>query len=46
MYEHSYAMDYGGEHARYIDAVFANADWDEVSRRLERARSARAVLEG
>jgi Fe-Mn family superoxide dismutase len=46
MYEHSYAMDYGAEHARYIDAVFANADWDEVSRRLERARSARAVLEG
>jgi superoxide dismutase, Fe-Mn family len=46
MYEHSYQLDFGAEHARYIDAVFANAKWDEVNRRLERARSAAATLRG
>jgi Fe-Mn family superoxide dismutase len=46
MYEHSYQMDFGAEHARYIDAFFANAKWDEVNRRLERARAASATLRG
>jgi Fe-Mn family superoxide dismutase len=46
MYEHSYQMDFGAEHPRYIDAVFANAKWDEVNRRLERARSAAGALRG
>jgi Fe-Mn family superoxide dismutase len=46
MYEHSYALDYGSAHARYIDAFFANLNWDEVNRRLERARQAAAVLRG
>jgi Fe-Mn family superoxide dismutase len=46
MYEHSYQLDFGAEHARYIDAVFANAKWDEVNRRLDRAKSAAAALRG
>ncbi|MBF8270767.1 MAG: Superoxide dismutase [Gammaproteobacteria bacterium] len=37
MYEHSYQMDYGAAAARYIDAFFANINWDIVSRRLESA---------
>ena len=44
MYEHSYQMDFGADVARYIDAFFANANWDEVNRRLERAQRASAVL--
>jgi Fe-Mn family superoxide dismutase len=43
MYEHAYAMDFGAAHARYIDAFFANARWDEVNRRLERAQAASAA---
>lgn len=38
MYEHSYQMDFGAGVARYIDAFFANVKWEEVNRRLERAR--------
>jgi superoxide dismutase len=37
MYEHAYQMDYGAAAARYIDAFFANVQWDVVSRRLEQA---------
>jgi superoxide dismutase, Fe-Mn family len=44
MYEHSYQMDYGAAAAKYIDAFFANIHWDEVNRRLERARKASAAL--
>jgi Fe-Mn family superoxide dismutase len=46
MYEHSYQMDFGAEHARYIDAFFANVRWDDVNRRLERAKAAAATLRG
>jgi Fe-Mn family superoxide dismutase len=46
MYEHSYHIDFGAEHARYIDAFFANATWNEVNRRLERAKAASATLRG
>ena len=35
MYEHAFAMDYGAAAARYIDAYFANIQWDAVSRRLQ-----------
>ncbi|MDE0053749.1 MAG: Fe-Mn family superoxide dismutase [Gammaproteobacteria bacterium] len=35
MYEHSYHMDYGAATARYIDAFFANIQWDVVSARAE-----------
>jgi Fe-Mn family superoxide dismutase len=35
MYEHAFALDYGAAAARYIDAYFANIQWDAVSRSLE-----------
>jgi superoxide dismutase, Fe-Mn family len=38
MYEHSYHMDYGADAKGYIDAFFQNVNWEEVNRRLERAR--------
>jgi Fe-Mn family superoxide dismutase len=44
MYEHAYAIDYGAAAARYVDAFFQNVQWDEVNRRLERARKAAAAL--
>ena len=44
MYEHSYQMDFGAAVARYLDAFFANVNWDEVNRRLERAQRASAIL--
>jgi Fe-Mn family superoxide dismutase len=40
MYEHAYQMDFGAAAAKYIDAFFANLNWDEVNRRLERAHAA------
>jgi len=46
MYEHSYQMDFGAAAAKYIDAFFANVNWDEVNRRLERARRASDALRG
>ncbi|HEU4409440.1 MAG TPA: Fe-Mn family superoxide dismutase [Polyangiaceae bacterium] len=46
MYEHAYQIDYGAAAAKYIDAFFANLQWDEVNRRLERARRAAAALRG
>lgn len=46
MYEHSYHLDFGAEHARYIDAFFANVQWDEVNRRLERGRAAQSSFRG
>ena len=46
MYEHSYHIDYGAQHARYIDAFFANIRWDEVNRRYENAQRAAEVLRG
>lgn len=44
MYEHAYQMDYGADAAKYVDAFFKNINWDEVNRRLERARAAAAAL--
>ena len=46
MYEHSYQMDYGAAAAKYVDAFFANANWDEANKRLERAKAASAALAG
>ena len=40
MYEHSYQMDFGAAAAKYIDAFFANIQWDAVARRLESAPKA------
>jgi Fe-Mn family superoxide dismutase len=44
MYEHAYQMDYGAAAAKYVDAFFANLRYDEVNRRLEKARKASAAL--
>ena len=38
LYEHAYAMDYGAATKAYLDAFLANVLWDEVNRRVERAR--------
>lgn len=45
MYEHAYAIDYGAAAAQYVDAFFANVQWEEVSRRYERARKAAQALQ-
>jgi Fe-Mn family superoxide dismutase len=34
MYEHAYHMDYGAAAAKYIDAFFANIQWDAVATRI------------
>jgi Fe-Mn family superoxide dismutase len=34
MYEHAYQMDHGAAAAKYIDAFFANIQWDSVAKRL------------
>lgn len=34
------AIDFGVAGAKYIDAFFANVNWEELNRRLERAMSA------
>jgi Fe-Mn family superoxide dismutase len=34
MYEHAYHMDYGAAAAKYIDAFFANINWETVASRL------------
>jgi Fe-Mn family superoxide dismutase len=41
MFEHSYALDYGSAHARYIDAFFANLSWAALDRRWQAARAKR-----
>jgi Fe-Mn family superoxide dismutase len=46
MYEHAYQMDFGAAAAKYIDAFFTNARWDEVNRRFERARAVAAAWRG
>jgi len=44
MYEHAYAIDYGADHAPYIDAFFKNLAWDAVEARYDRAMKAIAAL--
>lgn len=44
MYEHAYAIDFGAEHAAYIDAFFKNLAWDAVEARYERGQKALAAL--
>lgn len=46
MYEHSYHIDFGAGVARYIDAFFANVNWEEVARRFERAQRLSAMYRG
>jgi len=38
MFEHAYALDYGSAHAKYIEAFFANLDWDVLDTRWRAAR--------
>jgi Fe-Mn family superoxide dismutase len=33
LYEHAYHMDFGAAAARYIDAFFANINWESVAQR-------------
>jgi Fe-Mn family superoxide dismutase len=44
MYEHAFQIDYGAAAARYVDAFFANIDWDKVTRRHDRASKAWLAL--
>lgn len=44
MYEHAFHIDYGAAAARYVDAFFANINWDEVARRHDRAMKAWRAL--
>lgn len=43
MYEHAYAIDYGADHAAYIDAFFRNLAWDVVEARYVRAMKQLAI---
>lgn len=38
VYEHAYMIDYATDRAKYIDAFFANLNWDVVARRFEQAQ--------
>ncbi|MBI5167165.1 MAG: superoxide dismutase [candidate division NC10 bacterium] len=38
VYEHAYMIDFGVARAKYLDAFFANIDWDEVNKRVEALR--------
>jgi Fe-Mn family superoxide dismutase len=44
MYEHAFQIDYGAAAAKYVDAFFANINWEEVGRRHERAGKAFRAL--
>lgn len=44
MYEHSYHIDFGAGHARYIDAFFRNVNGKELEARTERAAKVAALL--
>jgi Fe-Mn family superoxide dismutase len=46
MYEHAYALDYGADHAAYLDAFFKNIAWDVVEGRYDRATKALAIVQG
>jgi Fe-Mn family superoxide dismutase len=46
MYEHSYQMDFGASVARYIDAFFANVNWEAVNDRFERAHRMSKLFRG
>jgi len=42
MYEHAFHIDYGSAAAKYVDAFFANLQWEEVERRYRRASAGSA----
>ncbi len=44
MYEHAFHIDYGAAAAKYVDAFFANVNWEEVAGRHDRAMKAWKTL--
>ena len=44
VYEHAYAIEYGANLKGYIDAFFANINWEVVEKRLEKAESVSKLL--
>lgn len=46
MYEHAFAIDFGAAAAKYVDAFFANLNWEEVERRYDLAGKALKALRG
>ncbi len=43
VYEHAYWIDFGRARAKYIDAFFANLDWDAVEANLDKALAMQSV---
>ena len=44
MFEHAYHLDFGAAAAKYVDAFFANVQWDEVNHRYARALRAHRAM--
>ncbi len=44
VYEHAYAIDFGANLKGYIEAFFANINWDVVEKRLETAESISKII--
>jgi Fe-Mn family superoxide dismutase len=44
VYEHAYYTDFGPKRAVYLDAFMKNVNWNEVEKRLEKARKAYEVF--
>jgi superoxide dismutase, Fe-Mn family len=44
VYEHAYAIDFGAKLKDYVEAFFANINWEVVDRRLESAQSISKLL--
>jgi Fe-Mn family superoxide dismutase len=44
MFEHAYAIDYGADHAQYVEAFFKNLAWEVVETRYNRTMKAIAAL--
>jgi Fe-Mn family superoxide dismutase len=44
MYEHAFQMDYGAAAAKYVDAFFANLNWDAVEKRHAAATKAAKAM--
>jgi Fe-Mn family superoxide dismutase len=46
MYEHAFQMDYGAAAAKYVDAFFANVNWEAVEKRYAAAVKAAKAMRG
>jgi Fe-Mn family superoxide dismutase len=38
VFEHAYYIDYKNDRAKFIEAVWNIANWDEIGKRLEEAK--------